>query len=125
VGRFRQLKVWQRSKDLAVFVYTITDRGRMSRDYGLKDQMRRAAISISSNIAEGDELGSDRQSVHYFHIARGSSAELITQAIIAHEIGYFTEDGYKHIFNECTSISSMLTKLIISRKEKSSGIERI
>jgi len=88
MGKFQELKVWQRSKDLSVYLYKITDHGTFSKDYGLRDQIRRAAVSISSNIAEGDELDTNRQSIKFFYMAKGSSAEVLTQAIIALEIGY-------------------------------------
>ena len=90
MGKFQDLKVWQRAKDLAVYIYRLTSEGAFLKDYGLRDQMRRAAVSIPSNIAEGDELGTDKQSVRYFYTAKGSSAELLTQAIIASEVGYLS-----------------------------------
>jgi four helix bundle protein len=117
MDRFRELKVWQRGKDLAVYVYRLTNRGLFSRDYGLRDQIRRATVSIPSNIAEGDELGSDRQSIRFFYTARGSSAEVLTQAIIAFEIGYLAEEEYRNIEKECQSISSMLARLIQARRK--------
>ena len=89
MSKFMSLKVWQRSKDLAVYIYRITGKGKFSKDFGLCCvQIRRAAVSMPSNIAEGDELSSDRQSNKYFYIAKGSSAEVLTQAVIANEIGY-------------------------------------
>jgi four helix bundle protein len=115
MGRFRDLKVWQRAKDLAVFIYKLTTHGEFSKDYGLRDQIRRAAVSIPSNIAEGDELGTDKQSIRYFYTSRGSSAEVLTQAIIANEIGYLQNQDFLHIENECQSISKMLNKLIKAR----------
>lgn len=118
MGNFEKLKVWQKAKDLAVFVYNASSHGEFARDYGLRDQIRRAAVSIPSNIAEGDELSSDRQSIKFFHIAKGSSAELLTQLIIAHEIGFMDANDFDHISKECRAISSMLAKLIKSRTEK-------
>ena len=118
MGDFQELKVWQRAKDLAVYIYKLTGRGAFAKDYGLKDQIRRAAVSIPSNIAEGDELGSNRQSVKFFYIAKGSSAELVTQAIIAHEIGYLEKQHFDHIRDEGYSISGMLGKLIRARAER-------
>jgi len=117
MGRFRELKVWQRSKDLAIYIYGITNRDLFSRDYGLRDQIRRATVSIPNNIAEGDELGSDRQAIRAFYTARGSSAEVFTHAIIAFEIGYLDEEAYRNIEKECQSISSMLTRLIQARSK--------
>ena len=74
MGKFRELKVWQRGKDLAVSIYRITNQTSFVKDYGLKDQIRRAAVSIPSNIAEGDEPGTDKQAKRYFYMAKGSSA---------------------------------------------------
>jgi len=116
VGNFKELKVWQKSKDLAVYLYKITEKGMFSKDYGLKDQIQRSAVSIPSNIAEGDELGSDKQSVKFFHIAKGSAAELLTQATIAYEIGYLEGKDFNHICNECNTILKMLKGLIKTRK---------
>jgi four helix bundle protein len=118
MGNFQELKVWNKAKDLAVFVYKITEQGLISKDYGLRDQMRRSAVSVPSNIAEGDELDSDRQSVKYFYIAKGSSAELLTQSVIAHEIMYLNDQHFDHILKGSRAISSMLTRLIGARSRK-------
>ena len=115
MGKFQDLKVWQRAKELSVFLYRLTGHGAFSKDYSLKDQIRRAAVSIPSNIAEGDELDTDRQSIKFFYIAKGSSAEVLTQAIIAYEIGYISKEDFDHIQKECQTISSMLSKLIQAR----------
>ena len=115
MGKFEDLRVWQKAKDLAVFIYKLTAHGKYSKDFGLRDQIRRAAVSVPSNIAEGDELDSDKQSVRHFYIAKGSSAEVLTQAIISYEIDYITKETYNHIEQECKGISSMLMKLIKAR----------
>ena len=115
MGKFQELKVWQRAKDLAVFLYKLTGQGAFAKDYGLRDQIRRAAVSIPSNIAEGDELGTDRQAIKFFYIAKGSSAELLTQAIIANEIGYLRTQNFDHVKKECRAVSGMLTRLIQAR----------
>jgi four helix bundle protein len=74
MGKFEDLIVWQRSKDLSVRIYRVTLNGPIDKDFGLKDQIRRAAVSIPSNIAEGDESGTNRMAVKYFHMAKGSLA---------------------------------------------------
>ena len=112
MGKFMELKVWQRAKDLAVYIYKITKKGDISKDFGFRDQIRRAAVSIPSNIAEGDELGSNKQAVKFFYIAKGSSAELLTQAVLALEISYIDESNFTHIKTECRAISGMLGRLI-------------
>lgn len=115
---FRSLRVWQKGKDLAILVYSITRGGKFSNDYGLRDQLRRAAVSIPSNIAEGDELNTDKQAIRHFYMAKGSSAEVLTQALIALEIGYFDKDTFREIESRCTEISKMLAKLIIARSKQ-------
>lgn len=117
MGKFQKLRVWQAAKDLAVNIYKLTDSKIFSKDLGLRDQVQRACVSIASNIAEGDELGSDKQSVRHFYIAKGSAAELITQLIIAYEIGYIGETVKAQIVDECDKISAMLSKLITARSK--------
>jgi len=115
MGKFEDLRVWQRAKELAVFIYKLTAHGKFYKDFGLRDQIRRAAVSVPSNIAEGDELDSDKQAIRFFYIAKGSAAEVLTQAIISYEIDYITKEAYTHIEQECKGISSMLMMLIKAR----------
>jgi len=109
---FRDLKVWQHAKSLSVDIYQLTNQGSFEKDFGLKDQIRRAAVSIASNIAEGDERNTNKESVRFFYIAKGSLAEVITQTIIAREIGYLSDKTYNEIIDECSLIGKMLGKLI-------------
>jgi len=115
MGDFMELRVWQKAKDLAVYIYRITDKGLISKDYGLKDQIRRAAVSIPSNIAEGEEAGTNRMGIRYFFIAKGSLAEVQTQTIIAYESGLIDRENYEYVTSECQTISKMLRKLIQAR----------
>lgn len=112
---FRKLRVWLSAKDIAVRTYRLTKEPEFAKDFGLKDQIQRSAVSVASNIAEGDELGSDKQSVRHFFIAKGSVAELMTQIIIANEIGYLSDVTANEFINECDKISAMLSKLIKAR----------
>ena len=117
MSHFEELKVWQKAVDLAVKVYEITRKDPFSKDYGLRDQMRRSSVSISSNIAEGDQLDSDKSSIRHFKIAKGSSAELFTQSIIASRIGYLDNADFEFIKNESQEILAMLTNLIKHRNK--------
>jgi len=114
---FRGLNVWRKGNALAVKIYRISDKGRFGMDHGLRDQMRRAAVSIPSNIAEGDSLGTDKQSIRHFNIAKGSSAELLTRAEIACEIGYLTRETLSEIEADGHAISGMLQGLISARSK--------
>ena len=116
MGKFTELIVWQKAKDLAVYTYKVTENQYYRRDRGIQDQMRRASVSIPSNIAEGDESGSNKLAIRYFNISKGSSAELITQTIISFEIGYINKDQSNEIIQRTEEISKMLTSLIKSRR---------
>ena len=116
MGNFRNLRVWQEAKNIAVEIYRITMVGAFQKDYGLKDQMRRAAVSISSNIAEGDERFSNQESIRFLYIANGSAAELITQIIIAYEIGYLNKEESDKLISEIEKISKMIKSLINFRR---------
>ena len=84
---FKDLRVWQEAKALAVAVYRMTSSPGISQDFGLKNQMRRAAVSIASNISEGYERFSDAEFVRFLYIAKGSLSEFVTQLDIAREVG--------------------------------------
>ena len=119
---FKELVVWQRSKKLAVNVYKATTEGPVSRDYGLIDQMRRSAVSAPSNIAEGDERDSDKDSARFFEIAKGSLGELATQIEIAVDVGYLRADRATALSQECLEISKMLGGLIKARRRFASKV---
>ena len=112
---FRDLIVWQNAKVLAVRIYKITLKGEFKKDFGFRDQIRRAAVSIPSNIAEGDERGSNREAVRFFYIAKGSLAELQTQLEIAHEIGYLEKEEMEELNEESKILGKMLGSLIQKR----------
>jgi four helix bundle protein len=115
MGNFQELRVWQLAKNLAVTIYKLTKSQLFSRDFGLKDQIQRAAVSVPANISEGDELGSNKQSIRHFNIAKGSVAELHTLLIISHEINYIDLETKISLENECNKIAIMLNKLIKAR----------
>ena len=115
MGEFKELKVWERSKDLAVEVYKLSNQGELAKDFGMRDQMRRSAVSVPSNIAEGDALGTVRQCIKHFYIARGSLAELRTQVHISWEARLVSEEKYNHLDKKCDEIASMITSLIKHR----------
>ena len=108
---FEKLDVWKRSCKVAVRMYEVL---RDCRDYGLKDQMTRAAVSIASNIAEGAERNSIKEYVHFLHIAKGSAAELRTQVYIAKRIDVVDKDLEQELIEELKVISKQLHALIKS-----------
>jgi len=112
---FEDLEVWQKAYKLSVRIYRILED---CRDYGLKDQMTRAGVSIASNIAEGAERGSNAEFIRFMHIAKGSAAELRTQIAIACDTGIIQESDKNELIDEAKSISKMLHALIKSLKLK-------
>jgi len=112
---FEDLDVWQRACRLGVRIYEVL---KNCKDYGLKDQMTRSAISIASNIAEGAERDSTLEFIRFLHIAKGSAAELRTQVYIASKIGAIQEPIQKELTIELKNLSSMIHGLIKSLKRK-------
>ena len=115
---FRKLIVWQKSKDLAVDIYKLTSTGNLVKDYSLTDQMRRAAVSIPSNIAEGNDRESQKEFLRYLYMAKGSLSELQTQLEIAREINYVDGETFSYIELKCIEVSNMLGGFIKSIKNK-------
>lgn len=115
MGGYRDLNVWQNARDLAVEMYKATQAAPFNRDFGLRDQIRRAAVSITSNIAKGDERGSNKDAVRFLYMAKGSLAELETQIDIAHKIGYLDISVLEDMNQKCKAIGQMLGSLIKSR----------
>ena len=112
---FRDLVVWQKAKDLAVRIHQLSENGALGRDFGLCDQIRRSAVSIASNLAEGDERNTDKEAVRFFYIAKGSLAELRTQIQISCESGQLKRAFYDSLEAECATLGKMIGSLIRAR----------
>lgn len=109
---FRELIVWQKGKELAVKLYKLTSESHFAKDFGFRDQIRRSAVSVPSNIAEGDERETDRDAVRFFFIAKGSLAELSTQLQIAYEIEYLDEGSHADLEKRIGELGRMIGALI-------------
>lgn len=118
VSRFEDLEVWQDAASLAVEVYTVSKNGDFNQDFGFRDQLRRSAVSIAANIAEGKERETIPEFIRYLCIAKGSSGELKTHFIIAHRIGYIEQDRAKNLTQRVEKISAKLGALIRTLKKK-------
>ena len=114
IKSFRDLEIWKRGIDLVKSIYEITKSFPNSECYGLTSQIRRAAVSIPSNIAEGHTRGHKAEFRQFVFIALGSLAELETQVIIAHELGYL-ESIKKNKFIEEMDILGKQIRTLISR----------
>jgi four helix bundle protein len=98
IARFEEIQAWQTARELTNTVYTLTKLTGFNHDFGLRDQIRRAAVSVMSNIAEGFESRTDTQFISYLGIARASSGETRAQLYIALDQGYISEDHFKEAY---------------------------
>ena len=114
---FKDLKVWQKSVDLAVMVHRAVKLLPREELYSLSDQMRRAVISIPSNIAEGQQRNSTREFIHFLYIAKGSLGELETQLILCERFGYLSSKDTQPIFVQLNDVGKLLNGLINSMQQ--------
>jgi four helix bundle protein len=114
-GGFKSLLVWQKAQTLAVDIYQLSKSADFSREFALADQMRRAAISIPSNIAEGDERDTDKDAVRFLYIAKGSVAELRTQLDLANKVSLLSNTSFTVFDQQAEEIARMLRGLIKAR----------
>ncbi len=105
---FRKIQVWERAHQFALQVYKITSSLPKEELYGLTSQMRRAAMSIPSNIAEGCGRDTQTELARFIHIASGSASELEYQLILAHDLGYIRDELYPNLNAEINEIKRML-----------------
>ncbi|MGB0929989.1 MAG: four helix bundle protein [Chitinophagales bacterium] len=118
MGNFKKLRVWQDAVNLAANIYFVTRKKPFAQDYGLCGQIQKAAVSVASNIAEGDERRTDKEAIYFLNVAKGSSAEVITQLHIAHRIGYLNDKTFEKLEDQTEKIRASLKNLIKSKKKK-------
>ena len=118
VNSYRDLVVWQKSRSLAVGVYRLCMSSPFDRHKGLSDQIMRSAISIPSNIAEGDERGTNKDALRFLLIARGSLAELETQLSVAEAIGIIPNPMANQIATQLDAVARLLGGTIKMRKTR-------
>lgn len=118
MGTHKDLDVWKRSVELVTTVYLVTSEFPKEEIFGLTNQIRRASVSIPSNIAEGAARNSDKVFVHFLYIALGSHQELDTQLLIAKNLNYLSSNHYDKVNSEVETIGRQLNALIKYLKNK-------
>lgn len=108
VRTFEDLLVWQMGIQLVKQVYVLTASGLFSRDFGLRDQIRRASVSIPTNIAEGFERASRKEYLQFLNIAKGSAGEVRSLLVVAFEVGYLQRESYEELRSGVTKLSAYL-----------------
>ena len=111
IERFEDLIAWQKARVLTADIYRVSSKGRFSRDFALRDQIRSSAVSVPSNIAEGFERFSLREFHKFLTYAKGSCGELKTQLYIAGDIGYLDGDVLEPLLQSAQSVSEIIGRL--------------
>jgi four helix bundle protein len=109
---FEEIGVWQKARQLTKEVYQVSGKGPFTRDFGLRDQIRRACVSIMSNIAEGYERGGTKEFLQFLSIAKGSAGEVRSQLYVAFDQDYLTKSVFEELSSHAREISRMLTGLM-------------
>jgi len=116
---FTEMEVWQKAKMLTKLIYEATSTGTFSRDWALRDQIRKASVSIPSNIAEGFERGGNKEFIRFLSIAKGSAGEVLTQLHIAMDLGHLTENEFERLQDQTVRIGRMLGGFVQYLKKSS------
>ena len=117
IKKFEEIESWKNSRSLTKRIYKVTSSGTFTRDFGLKDQIRRASVSILSNIAEGFERGGDKEFLQFLAIAKGSCGEVRSQLYVALDQEYLSQDEFKELSRSATEVSQLLSGLMKYLKE--------
>jgi four helix bundle protein len=112
VERFEELEVWQAARDVVNAVYKASSDGAFARDYALRDQVRRAAISIPSNIAEGFSRHSNKEFIQFLFISKGSAAEIQSQLHTALDQGYIPQGEFDKIYRQIEVVARQISRFI-------------
>jgi four helix bundle protein len=109
VKKFEEIESWKKARSLTKKIYEVTLTGPFSKDFGLRDQIRRASVSILSNIAEGFERGGDKEFTQFLAVAKGSAGELRAQLYVALDQRYFSQETFEELSTEATQVSQLIS----------------
>ena len=118
ITKFEDLSIWKLSLSTTKDIYDITAKNVFSKDFGLRDQIRRAIISVSSNIVEGFEKNNNNEFIRYLQIAKGSVGEVRNQLYIAREVSYITFDEFNSINDKLLDLANQIGRFIMYLTEK-------
>jgi len=109
---FEEIEAWQRARELAREIHTISAQGMFSKDFGLRDQIRKASVSIMSNIAEGFDRGGTNEFLQFLSMAKGSASEVRSHLCVAHDQGYIDQETFERISAQAAEIGRMVGRLM-------------
>ena len=108
IEKFEDIEAWQKARELTREIYRVTNRGAFAKDFGLRDQIRRASVSIMSNIAEGFGRGGNREFIQFLSMAKGSVSEVQTQLYVAVDAGYLTKGQFQQLYSLSQSTGNLI-----------------
>ena len=110
--RFEDIDAWQKARELTKAIYALSNDGQFARDFGLRDQVRRASVSIMSNIAEGFGRGGNKEFIQFLSTAKGSASEVQAQLYVALDAGYINQDQFQKLYSETEATARMIAGLL-------------
>ena len=110
--RFEEIEAWQKARELTKAIYTLSNDGRFAHDFGLRDQIRRASVSIMSNIAEGFGRGGNKEFIQFLSTAKGSASEVQAQLYVALDAGYLNKEQFQKLYSETEATARMIAGLL-------------
>jgi len=108
IKRFEDIEAWKKARELTQEIYAVSNEGSFARDFGLRDQIRRAAVSVISNIAEGFERGGDIEFRRFLSIAKGSAGEVKAQLYVALDAGLINQDQFDSLYRMATEAGNLI-----------------
>jgi len=124
IKRFEEIRAWQEARELSCLVYQKTRLSPFAKDFGLKDQLQRAAVSVASNIAEGFARNGNKEFAKFLWIAKGSAAEVQSQLYTAKDIGYITDVDFKQVYDKAESCIVLIYRFLKSLRASPLSGER-
>jgi len=112
INRFEDIEAWKHARSLAKAVYEATRSDRFGRDYGLCNQIQRAAVSVISNIAEGFSRQTDKEFVQFLHIAKGSTSEIQSQLYVALDLCYVSQEEFDDLYKRADEVARLISGFI-------------
>jgi four helix bundle protein len=112
IRQFEDIDAWKKARELTQEIYRVTSGGKFGRDFGLRDQIRRASVSIMSNIAEGFERNGNKELTQFLALAQGSCGEVRSQLYIAHDQDYLSRDEFATLVKKAKDVSCIISGFI-------------
>ena len=123
IEKFEDVEAWQKARELSKAIYAVTSDGAFAKDFGLRDQIRRAAVSVMSNIAEGFDRGGNRELIQFLFIAKGSAAEVQAQLYVALDAAYLKQERFQQLYDLAGDTSRLLGGFIRYLKTRNAQLE--